>query len=48
MINSDEEDENMDFTNAKIDNLRENFLQVKKIDDNSDMYAKELALLTNI
>ena len=48
VINSAEEDENMDFTNAKIDNLRENFLQVKKIDDNSDMYAKELALLTNI
>ena len=48
VINSAEEDENMDFTNAKIDNLRENFLQVKKIDDNSDMYAKELALLANI
>jgi hypothetical protein len=47
VINNADEDENMDCTNAKIDNLRENFLQVKKIDDNSDIYAKELSLLTN-
>ena len=41
-------DDNKYFTNAKIDNLRDNFLQVKRIDDNADMYAKELVLLTNI
>ena len=37
----------IDFTNAKIDNLRDNFLLVKRIDDNADIYAKELVLLTN-
>ena len=37
----------IDITNAKIDNLRDNFLLVKRIDDNIDVYAKELVLLTN-
>ena len=45
---SNADDDNTYFTNAKIDNLRDNFLQVKRIDDNADMYAKELVLLTNI
>ena len=45
--NANANDENMDSTNAKIDNLRDNFLQVKRIDDNADIYAKELVLLTN-
>ena len=40
-------DSNTWVTNAKIDNLRDNFLQVKRIDDNSDIYAKELVLLVN-
>ena len=31
------------ITNARIDNLRDNFLQVKRI----DIYAKELVLLNN-
>ena len=37
--------ENIDFTNARMDTLRENFLQVKRIDDNAEMYAKELVLV---
>ena len=34
--------ENID---ARMDTLRENFLQVKRIDDNAEMYAKELVLV---
>ena len=45
VMNASAEDENMDFTNSKINNLRENFLQVKRIDENAEMYAKELVLL---
>ena len=40
-------DSNSWVTNAKMDNLRDNFMQVKRIDDNSDIYAKELVLLVN-
>ena len=47
VISSDTDDSNTWVTNAKIDNLRDNFLQVKRIDDNSDIYAKELVLLVN-
>lgn len=42
VINSDT-DSNTWVTNAKIDNLRDNFLQVKRIDDNSDIYAKRVS-----
>ena len=37
----------IDVTNAKIDNLRDNFLLVKRIDDNGDVYAKELVLFSS-
>ena len=37
----------IDVTNAKIDTLKDNFIQVKSIDDNVDIYARELVLLTN-
>jgi hypothetical protein len=47
VISSDTDASNTWVTNAKIDNLRDNFLQVKRIDDNSDIYAKELVLLVN-
>ena len=47
VISSNTDDSNTSWvTNAKMDNLRDNFMQVKRIDDNSDIYAKELVLLT--
>jgi len=47
VISSNTDDSNSWVTNAKMDNLRDNFMQVKRIDDNSDIYAKELVLLVN-
>lgn len=44
---NNEEQDIIDVTSARMDTLRENFLQVKRIDDNSEIYAKELVLLTN-